>query len=1051
MVHSIGIQLPMIDRRDASTPTETSLIGRVVGGKYRVDALLGVGGMGAVYAAVQTNLDRRVALKVMHPERMHVATSRERFKREALAIARLHHPNIVAVFDFDVEAETGAYLVMEHIAGSTLHEEIRRCERLPLDVVCTLFEPICSAIAAAHANGVLHRDIKPQNILLDQVGGQLVPKVVDFGLASIADSDRGDATALTRAGAFMGTPLYMAPEQCDDKPLDARSDVYSLGCVLYEMLTGNPPFTGLSLGALLIKHSQEAPVAPSKHVVGLPELVDRVVLRALAKVPDERFQSPEDLAQALLAAASPEQWGATSHHLVPEPTINLPRNITTFVGRSDDTADVVALVRSERLVTLSGPGGIGKSRLAHEVATALSMEFPYGVWWVDLTPVTLPGLVPLTVADALGIRAEGNRPVMEALCERLAAQRILIVLDGCEHVLEACSLLADAFLRRCAGPTIVATSQAALNIPGERVWAVPALSLPEVTHARSVEEALSCDAVRLFVERVRLQLPAFEVTTTNVSAVVQLCARLEGLPLAIELAAARTRVLSVEQILTKMDDRFRLLTGGVRNRPQRQQTLRAAIDWSHELLDEAERALFRRLAIFVGGASLEAVEAVCSPLASGSGSLEADVLDVLARLVDRSLVGVGRSDAEPRYRMLETLRHYAVERLEQAGEEGKLHARHFEWCLDLSKDAGARLRPKVHESVLAEVEREYGNIRAALQWSIQKGNRAADALTLSVALMPFWEVRGYSGEGRRWLSDALAAARDAEPELRVRALHAAGTLSHNVGDYDRARALYDECVTLERLTGDDIGQAQTLRRLGDVFVRLGRYDEAMACQTKSLEVSRKLGDERATALALSQMGMVGICLEKLQTASDWYAESLAIFRKLDQRLNVAVVLHNLAELKHRLGDSDDAIDLLDQCLTIARELGYKGLVGTSLIVRASIDADRGDAIAAEAAAREAMTIVRALGDKLGTSYAIDAFVRHAVLSGKPERALRLAGSAGAIRAGLGSVLSPYERATLDRYLDAARCELGEVDAARALDVGSRMTSDAAIALALSDE
>jgi predicted ATPase/serine/threonine protein kinase len=1034
----------MTDRSDTPVP---NLVGRLVGEKYRIDSLLGVGGMGAVYAAFQTNLQRSVALKVMHPKRVHEESARKRFGREAVAIARLSHPNIVAIFDFDADDETGAFLVMERVVGGTLRDEIERRGQLPLDSAIDIFEPVCSAIATAHRSGVLHRDVKPQNILLELDGDRLVPKVVDFGLASIVDGDRSDGAALTRAGAMLGTPLYMAPEQADDRPLDARSDVYSLGCVLYEMLTGRPPFLGQSLGALLLKHVNEMPAPPSRFVPGLPEAVDRVVLKALAKLPDARFQSPLELAGALVAASTLSS-AVASHSPEGERTpTRLPRTITSFVGASTSRRAIVDLLRAERLATLTGPGGIGKSRLALEVASELESEFPQGIWWVDLAPVALAGLVPGAVADILGVRSEGNRPLRDLLCERLASRRVLIVLDSCEHVLDACAALADAILRRCSGPVILATSQAAFNIAGERVFAVPALSVAAPTGDVSVADALALDAVRLFVERVRLQQPAFAITPSNVAVVLQLCSRLEGLPLAIELAAARTRVLSVDQILSKMDDRFRLLTGGVRNRPQRQQTLRAAIDWSHDLLDEPERALFRRLSVFAGGATLDAVESVCALPWDEYGA--SDVLDVLAQLVDRSLVTVGRTDSDPRYRMLETLRQYAAERLEQAGEVAVLRERHFEWCLSLAEGAGERMRPKVHEAALSEVERDFGNVRAALRWAIEHGRRAEDSLGLCVALMPFWEVRGHSGEGRRWLVDALAAAPDAESSRRVRALHAAGTLSLNVGDFERARTLYEECVALERGSGDLAAQAHTLRRLGDVFVRLGLYADAMACQTESRALSARLGDERGVALALSQMGMVGICVHDLDASRAWYEESLAVFRKLDQRLNVAVVLHNLAELKHRMGESVEAKQLLAQCLEIAQELGYKALVATSLVVGAVIDADCGDAQSAEATARDALAVLRTVDDKLGTSYALDAMARHAVLTDAPERAIRLSGAADAIRARLGSVLSPYERASLDRYLERARRALGDEDAARVAEKGRSTPQDVAVAFALS--
>jgi len=1033
----------MSDSRDPSTLVGASGKSRIVGGKYRIDGLLGTGGMGAVYAAVQTSLDRPVALKVLHPSRMNEHTARERFKREAVAIARLKHPNIVNVFDYGVDEDAGLYLVMERVSGHTLHEEIARSTSISVDTAVRMFAQICGAIAAAHAEGILHRDIKPQNILIDEVDGMLVPKVADFGLASLRGVETGEAMALTRQGAILGTPLYMAPEQCDDKPLDERSDVYSLGCVFYEMLTGRPPFSGSSLGALLLKHVNETPTPPSHINVDVRSTLDAVVLRAIEKSPSARFQSAMEIVDSLDLATTETlalETLAVVDAVVPP---SLPQSITSFEGRSRLTAEVSSVVRTERLVTLTGPGGIGKSRLAREAVLRVLESFPDGIWWIDLSAIELPGLVPGAVADVLGVRSEMNRPVRDTICERLVTSRSLLVLDGCERVLEACSSFVEAILRRCSSVTVLATSQVALNVGGERVVSVPTLDLPREGGRVSVRQALDSDAVRLFVERVRLQQPMFELNEGNIAIILQLCTRLEGHPLAIELAAARTRVLSVEQLLAKMDDRFRLLTGGVRNRPHRQQTLRAAIDWSYELLSEEERVLFRRLSVFSEGAPLEAVETVCA----GEPLDELDVLDLLVRLVDRSLVTVGQGDDVPRYRMLETLRQYAAERLAGSGEESSVRARHFEWCHEIAKLAGTRSRQNGIEVTLSAVESEYGNLRAALGWAIANG-RVRDALDLCLSIMPFWEVRGLSGEGRRWFVDALEVSGEVDYSARVRAQHAAGTLSQNLGDYDQARSFYEEAMSIERAADDKPGLAHTLRRLGDVFVRLGRYDEAMACEKESCTLSAEIGDERGRALALSQMAMVAMCLEDHEKCASLYEESLVILRSLGLRMNVAIALHNLAEVRIQLGEHNAGRALLDECLVIARELDYKALVGVSLLLRSALDVEANDREAASEAAREALELAREVDDPLSTATALDTFARIAQIGGDAARSLRLSGMADEIRRKIGSVQPPYERAAWESVIAWATSVLGEREAKRIMDEGRRMTVAAAVDLAL---
>jgi predicted ATPase/DNA-binding SARP family transcriptional activator len=455
---------------------------------------------------------------------------------------------------------------------------------------------------------------------------------------------------------------------------------------------------------------------------------------------------------------------------------NLPAPKTSFVGREHEMVEIKRALAMTRLLTLTGAGGSGKTRLALEIARDLVGGYPDGVWLVELAALSEGELVPQAVAGALGVQEQRGRPLTDTLVETLRAKRILLVLDNCEHLIDATAHLADILFSSCSRLKVLATSREALGVEGEVLWRVPPLSVPEADRSpAALGELTRYDAVRLFVERARLRSPDFEVTPQNAGAVTQICRTLEGIPLAMELAAARVGALSLEQILQRLKDSLKLLTGGSRTATARQRTLRGALDWSHELLPEDERVLFRRLSSFAGGWTLEGAEAV----GASGGIEEEDVLDLLTNLVDKSLVVTEVRAADVvRYRMLEPVRQYALERLEESGEVMEIQRRHAEYFLALAEEAEPAVEGAQQATWLERLETEHDNLRAALSWSLERVEEAELGLRVGAALGEFWYLRGYFGEGRRWLEEALARSNQASTAARANALRRVSFLAY---------------------------------------------------------------------------------------------------------------------------------------------------------------------------------------------------------------------------------------------------------------------------------
>jgi len=661
-------------------------------------------------------------------------------------------------------------------------------------------------------------------------------------------------------------------------------------------------------------------------------------------------QEPEWAARLLeLAAEARRDDAVTPTADVPAssaPRHNLPIQLTSFVGREHDLAEVKRLLSTTRLLTLTGSGGCGKSRLSLQAAAEMLAVFSDGTWLIELASLANPALVPQTVAVTLGMREEAGRSFLATLADGLRPKKALLVLDNCEHLVEACAQLVQALLQTCPNLHIVATSREELGVPGEVLFRVPSLSTPDPHLSLSVEVVRQYDAVRLFVERATTAWPGFMLTGDNALAVALVCYRLDGIPLAIELAAARLKVLKVEQIAGRLDDRFHLLTGGSRTALPHHQTLQAMIDWSYDLLSGPERALLRRLSVFAGGWTLEAAEAVC-----GGDEVEAaEVLDLLVQLVNKSLVVAERERGrEARYRLLETIRQYAREKLAESGEEEKLRERHRDWFSALAERAEPELRGgRDPISWLNRLEAEHDNLRTALEWSLKAEQTEAGA-RLAVALWPFWQTRGYYQEGRDWLEAGLARRGRLPKALLAQMLRTASwMLQEPLHDLDSAKAYAEESVILYRELGDKANLAWAIRVLGYTIQQRGNFDRATELFGESLALSREIGDKWGLAQSLVDSGWAAVFRSDYTAAISLLEESLTLERELEDVYGIAHSAYILGFARLFHGEADEAARLFRGSLTVSHQLNDKwfisgcltGLAGVASALREPVRAAR---------------------------------------------------------------------------------------------------------------
>ena len=721
---------------------------------------------------------------------------------------------------------------------------------------------------------------------------------------------------------------------------------------------------------------------------------------------------------------------------------NLPAPVTSFIGREASVADALALLESSRLLTLVGSGGIGKTRLALRIASDLVASYTDGAWFVELAPVADPRLVSLTVAATLGVPEQPGRAMLVTLAEHLSARHLLLVLDNCEHLVPACADLCGTLLHAAPDLRIVATSRQALGIQGETVLRVPGLSLPDTSQPPDIRQLADFEAVRLFLDRASATAPHFRLAEPNMAVVAEICRRLDGAPLAIELAATRLKLLGAEELAARLDDRFRILVGGSRSAATRHQTLRATLDWSYQLLSEPERIALRRLAAFTGGWTLAAAEQIIS----GDGIEVDQVLGLLEQLLDKSLVVVedkGRKGL--RFNFLETIRQYALERLEQAGEVEATRGRHLAWCLDLSTDVQP---PGMHHPWhAADLLQEQDNLHAALLCVTQEGNAEA-GLQLAVALAHIWYMRGHYSEGRARLAELLdLPGSTVAPEIRAGALTFAGFLAYCEGDLKVAQDLLEESLDLWKALGNDERRAVCLQALGNVLRFRGDVAGARPLFEEASHINGRLGHHMREAMNLALMAQVLFEQGDIARAEALNDQSATALQPAGPGWGTILTLCMFGRIAAAREDHATARKRLEESLELSRELGISRGVVWALYFIAQHALSQGDPRRARTTFAESLRLARQTGDHLATASCIEGFAGALAVT-QPGRSVRLAAAASAMRETFASRSYPADRQRLNRWHEVAARGLGDAATALAEKEGRAMTLHQAVAYAL---
>ena len=888
--------------------------GDVIAARYRIEKLIGSGAMGDVYFAWDEQLERSVALKFVRRSRAEHQPLHAQLMAEARSAARLNHRHVATIHDIGRTTDDELFIAMAYYGGDTLRDRIA-AGSIPDFEALSIAAQVASALAAAHAAGIVHRDVKPANVLFDQDG---LVKLTDFGIAKLLTERDGESSTVAA-----GTIAYMSPEQGRGEALDGRSDLWSLGVLLYEMLTGGRPDAGaLSDGPFTQPPASDPRFSAPVRSVVASLLTVRVAERAESAA--AVCSTLTQLAASLKADSVPSSRNVDSGRF--------PHPLTSFIGRAAETVEARALLQDNRLLTLTGPGGTGKTRFALQLAELMRDEFDDGVVFVPLAEVSTPDLVPSIIAQSFGIRDLGGDSLSDRVMAALQDRHLLLLLDNFEHVLDAGRFVAR-LLAAAPRLTVIATSRAPLGVQGEQELPVPPLAVPTATGA-STEAAEAAEAVQLFVQRARAVRPDFALSEDTRETVAEICRRLDGLPLALELAAARAKLLSPRAMLSRLEHRFELLRGESRDRPPRHVTMRDVIDWSYVLLTDAERRLFESLSVFAGGISPDAAEAVTDSLRGTDASAFA-VLDVLTSLCNKSLLRhEDMPDGEPRFVMLETMREFGLERLRRNGDELAARRVQRSYCLAFVERASAELRGPSQAEWFDRLEREYANCRLALESALSDGQQgAADAARIAVALQRLWFTRGPLLEGVEYLrriiaaSDAADSGRAAiapDPLLRARLFSAAAQLASTRSVFPESRGLFQRALSLYEEMGDRAGIATTLNNLAWTVWIIGDLARGEALSSAAMDIHHELGNE--LGLTLSRNNLAWIAMERgdYGRAERYFDQVISAHQARGDERATAFATSWLGTLVARRGDIRRAIGLQEQAIQMLEPVADSG-------------------------------------------------------------------------------------------------------------------------------
>ncbi len=976
---------------------------------------VGAGGFGEVFRAFDTVLHREVALKLRRFSGEAEAAAFEVHLEEARRLARLRHPNVLSVYGVEVH-DGRAGMWTDFIRGETLEE--RLATRGPLEAAELIRTglDLCAAIDAVHRADLLHGDIKAANAMREENGRTIL---MDFGAGS---------TSSARPSALgpspQGTPIAMAPELLEGGPGSVASDLYSLGVLLYRLSTGRYPVTASSWSELMDKHRRREVLPVRELRPQLPASAARGIDRCLARDPAARPHSARELASFLRASGvtgedetAEGELAAVGGAIHGDPPVFASR----LVGRRRELFDLRRLLLEARLVTLTGSGGCGKTRLAHRAAEEAASSARDGAVWVALEALQDPGLLPQTVARAVGIAESRQRPALEQVLDHLRDHDGLVVLDNCEHLLPAVRELVEVIVSAAARVHILATSREPLQLPFERTLRVPSLSLPGAGPEAPGLEVLESEAVRLFVDRASQQRPGFAVTPAMAPALARIVRRLDGLPLALELAAARAGALTVEQIADRLEEGFRLVAGREASILPRRQTILASIEWSYRLLSAEEQRCLARVSVFAGGWTLEAAEAVCEGEAE-----DTPVVDLLETLVRRSMIQFDATST-PRYRLLETVHVFAADRLRDLGEETGLRQRHQAWFLRLAQETAPRLRSPNSEETLQLLDAELDNLRIALARALESAASSPEAreigLNLCTALSRYWFLRGYYREGAAHFTAHLNPA-TGMTAARGRCLVAAATVLWPTGELEQAWRSACEGLQVLRAAGDTEWVPAALSTLGYLAELRGDPEEARRSLAEARAGHEAAGNDAGVASSSVNLGVLETRLGNHRESVPHYEQAIPLLRTLGDETNAAVAMRNLSYSLVQIGEVQRARALAAESISILRRAGQRRQLATSLSALVDVELAEGRYEEAGRHALEALHLARESGEKVTLLAALTALGLAAFFLRQDDRAARLHGTAEALHETLGIPVGEGEKVEWERRQRELRQRLG---------------------------